>query len=76
MGRWKGPLDYPKIMRICWDGKNWPEKWIPSIGIYPMQTETLVLCDNYGQAGAINYYTKTGIKATSFNADYIDWFDL
>ena len=38
--------------------------------------KTLVLCDNYGQAGAINYYTKQKIKAVTFNADYIDWFDL
>jgi len=37
---------------------------------------TLVLCDNYGQAGAINYYSKLGIRAVSFNADYINWFDL
>ncbi|MFZ4930022.1 glycosyltransferase family 39 protein [Chryseobacterium sp. Mn2064] len=37
---------------------------------------TLVLCDNYGQAGAINYYSTKGIKAVSFNADYINWFDL
>lgn len=37
---------------------------------------TLVLCDNYGQAGAINYYTKRGIRAVSFNADYLNWFDL
>ncbi|AZA48819.1 phospholipid carrier-dependent glycosyltransferase [Chryseobacterium carnipullorum] len=38
--------------------------------------ETLVLCDNYGQAGAINYYSKKGVQAVSFNADYINWFDL
>ncbi|MFY7816549.1 MAG: glycosyl transferase, partial [Chryseobacterium taeanense] len=38
--------------------------------------KTLVLCDNYGQAGAINYYSTKGIKAVSFNADYINWFDL
>ncbi|AZB10272.1 glycosyl transferase [Chryseobacterium sp. G0162] len=37
---------------------------------------TLVLCDNYGQAGAINFYSKQGIKAVSFNADYVNWFDL
>ncbi|MBV8328626.1 glycosyltransferase family 39 protein [Chryseobacterium sp.] len=37
---------------------------------------TLVLCDNYGQAGAINFYSKKGIRAVSFNADYINWFDL
>jgi len=40
------------------------------------QDQTLVLCDNYGQAGAINYYTKVGIKAVSFNADYVNWFNL
>lgn len=36
----------------------------------------LVLCDNYGQAGAINYYTKEGVRAVSFSADYLHWFDL
>jgi hypothetical protein len=42
----------------------------------PNNKSTLVLCDNYGQAGAINYYSKTGIRAVSFSADYIDWFDF
>lgn len=42
----------------------------------PSPKKTLVLCDNYGQAGAINYYSKQGIRAVSFNADYINWFDL
>ncbi|UBM60309.1 glycosyltransferase family 39 protein [Marinilongibacter aquaticus] len=37
---------------------------------------TLVLCDNYGQAGAINYYSKLGIRAVTFEADYMNWFDL
>jgi len=37
---------------------------------------TILICDNYGEAGAINYYTTEGIKAVSFNADYINWFDL
>lgn len=37
---------------------------------------TLVLCDNYGQAGAINFYSRKGIKAVTFNADYINWFQL
>lgn len=44
--------------------------WLSKLG------NTLVLCDNYGEAGAINYYSKMGIKAVSFNADYINWFDL
>ncbi|MDR0843867.1 MAG: glycosyltransferase family 39 protein [Tannerella sp.] len=38
--------------------------------------KTLVFCDNYGQAGAINYYTTQGVKAVSFNADYINWFNF
>jgi energy-coupling factor transporter transmembrane protein EcfT len=42
----------------------------------PNKEKTLILCDNYGQAGAINYYTQQKIKAVSFSADYIDWFDL
>ncbi|WP_333600242.1 glycosyltransferase family 39 protein [Flavobacterium sp.] len=42
----------------------------------PNRDKTLILCDNYGQAGAINYYTQQKIQAVSFNADYINWFDL
>lgn len=37
---------------------------------------TLIICDNYGQAGAINYYSKQNLMAYSFRADYRDWFDL
>ncbi|GGB94906.1 glycosyltransferase family 39 protein [Dyadobacter sediminis] len=38
---------------------------------------TLVLCDNYGQAGAINYYSRfKDIGAVTLNADYINWFPL
>ncbi|SDL70375.1 Dolichyl-phosphate-mannose-protein mannosyltransferase [Salinimicrobium catena] len=38
--------------------------------------QTLVITDNYGQAGAINFYTEQDLKAVSFNADYVNWFDL
>jgi hypothetical protein len=58
---------------------GWKElaKKVDSIYIkVPNSNQTLILCDNYGQAGAINYYTKEGIKAVSFNADYINWFNL
>ncbi|MCX2745570.1 glycosyltransferase family 39 protein [Mangrovivirga sp. M17] len=38
---------------------------------------TLILCDNYGQAGAINYYAKdTRSQAVTFHADYVYWFPL
>ena len=66
------PQDYADML-------GWKElaKKVDSIYIkIPNSSQTLVLCDNYGQAGAINYYTKEGIKAVSFNADYINWFNL
>jgi len=66
------PQDYADML-------GWKElaKKVDSIYIkIPNPSQTLILCDNYGQAGAINYYTKAGIKAVSFNADYINWFNL
>ena len=34
-------------------------------------------CDNYGQAGAINYYSKRQYtQAVSMNADCINWYPL
>lgn len=66
------PQDYADML-------GWKElaRKVDSIYIkVPNSNQTLILCDNYGQAGAINYYTKEGIKAVSFNADYINWFNL
>lgn len=38
---------------------------------------TIILCDNYGQAGAINYYKKNkSATAVSLSADYLNWFPL
>ena len=43
----------------------------------PNLDNTLIRCDNYGQAGAINYYTKNKkVTAYSYNADYIHWIPL
>ncbi|MEO7313843.1 MAG: glycosyltransferase family 39 protein [Ginsengibacter sp.] len=83
---------YKKLGQLRWeDGKDHliPQDYADMLGwkelvkkvdsIYtnlPNKDQTLVLCDNYGQAGAINYYTKENIKAVSFNADYVNWFDL
>lgn len=45
--------------------------------VIPDLEHTLILCDNYGQAGAINYYTTNKkVTASSFNADYINWLPL
>jgi hypothetical protein len=38
--------------------------------------KVLVLTDNYGEAGAINFYTINDLQAVSFNADYLDWFPI
>lgn len=84
---------YQKLGLLHWeDGKDhvlpqdfadmlgWKELAAKVENIYnhlPKGTHTLILCDNYGQAGAINYYVRNKtIKAVSFNADYINWFNL
>lgn len=37
----------------------------------------LIRADNYGQAGAVNYYSKyKNINAVSYNADYLYWFKM
>ncbi|TDO96583.1 ArnT family glycosyltransferase [Flavobacterium sp. 245] len=86
------PEQYKKLGMLRWeDGKDHelPQDFADMLGwkelarktdsvyaLFPKSENTLVLCDNYGQAGAINYYTKKGIKAVSFNADYVNWFNL
>lgn len=41
------------------------------------KSAVVVRADNYGQAGAINYYSKyKNINVVSFNADYLYWFKM
>lgn len=84
--------NYKKLGMLRWeDGKDhllpqdfadmlgWKELALKVDNIYlslPNKNNTLILCDNYGQAGAINFYTCQKLRAVSFNADYINWFDL
>jgi hypothetical protein len=84
--------NYKKFGLLRWeDGKEhllpqdfadmlgWKELVFKVDSVYstlPNKSNTLILCDNYGQAGAINYYTSQKIRAVSFHADYINWFDL
>jgi len=43
----------------------------------PQKDNTLVFCDNYGEPGAINYYSKfKNINAVTLDADYINWIPL
>lgn len=76
--RWEDGKDH-RLPQDFADMTGWKELAQKTDSVYellPNRHKTLVLCDNYGQAGAINYYSKQGIRAVSFNADYIDWFDL
>lgn len=77
--RWEDGKDYD-IPQDFADMLGWKEMAHKTDSIYATlqnQEQTLILCDNYGQAGAINYYTKDkNLTAVTFNADYIDWFRL
>lgn len=78
MLRWEDGKDHALPQDFA-DMLGWKELARKTDSVYallPNPEKTLVLCDNYGQAGAINYYSKEGIKAVSFNADYVNWFDL
>ena len=84
---------FEKLGLLKWeDGKNHslPQDYADMLGWSEMARKTdsvynfvhdgehtLVLCENYGEAGAVNYYSKIkNIGAVAFNADYIHWFPL
>ncbi len=76
--RWEDGKDH-ELPQDYADMLGWKELALKVDSLYskiPSKENTLILCDNYGQAGAINYYTRQKLKAVSFNADYINWFDL
>ena len=76
--RWEDGKDHA-IPQDFADMLGWKELARKVDSIYrnlPGKEQTLVFADNYGQAGAINFYSEEGIKAVSFSADYINWFDL
>ncbi|WP_161887732.1 ArnT family glycosyltransferase [Pontibacter russatus] len=78
MLRWEDGKDHALPQDFA-DMLGWKELAHKVDKIYaglPEPGKTLVLCDNYGQAGAINYYTNKNIRAVSFNADYVNWFNL
>jgi hypothetical protein len=76
---WEDGKDHPLPQDFA-DMLGWKElalKVDSVAGTLPDLDHTLILCDNYGQAGAINYYTKNKkVVAHSFNADYINWLPL
>jgi hypothetical protein len=77
--RWEDGKDH-NLPQDFADMVGWSELAKKVDSTYTMiadKEHTLVLCDNYGQAGAINYYSRfKNIRAVSFNADYINWIPL
>jgi hypothetical protein len=76
--RWEDGKDHSLPQDFA-DMLGWKELAYKVDKVYsnlPNPEKTLILCDNYGQAGAINFHTTKGIRAVSFNADYINWFNL
>ena len=61
------------------DMLGWKEIAVKTMTAYKMIPtgeidSTLVICSNYGQAGAINYYNRSKMaEAYAFNTDYIYW---
>lgn len=78
MHRWEDGKKYP-ISQDFADMLGWQELARKTEILFSKinkEKSTIVLCDNYGEAGAINYYRKMGnFRAQSFNADYLLWFD-
>nr|WP_315158183.1 glycosyltransferase family 39 protein [uncultured Flavobacterium sp.] len=77
--RWEDGKDHllPQDFADMLGWKELAEKVDSVAGTLPDLEHTLILCDNYGQAGAINYYTTNKkVVAHSFNADYINWLPL
>ncbi|MGZ5253073.1 MAG: glycosyltransferase family 39 protein [Flavitalea sp.] len=75
--RWEDGKDH-ELPQDFADMQGWKELAAKVDSIYHLQKGfTLIHCDNYGQAGAINYYSSIKeLEAYSYNADYIDWIPL
>jgi hypothetical protein len=77
--RWEDGKDHPMPQDFA-DMLGWKEMAAKTLLAYQGVPEadkpkTIVICDDYGQAGAINYYNRGKMPAVvSFNADYIYWF--
>ncbi|RZJ64402.1 MAG: glycosyltransferase family 39 protein [Flavobacterium sp.] len=79
LSRWEDGKDH-ELPQDFADMLGWKElasKTDAALATLPSNEHTIILCDNYGQTGAINFYKKDKrANAVSFNADYLNWFDL
>ena len=77
--RWEDGKDHSMPQDFA-DMLGWKEMALVIDSVYtafPNKEGLLVLCQDYGQASAINYYKKNPqLIASSFDADYISWLDL
>ncbi|MBD3583943.1 glycosyltransferase family 39 protein [Flavobacterium selenitireducens] len=78
LARWEDGRDHdlPQDFADMLGWKELAQKVDSAIEKLPASQRTIVLCDNYGQAGAINYYSRHKLKAVTMNADYLYWFEL
>ncbi|WP_373397300.1 hypothetical protein V8V91_22445 [Algoriphagus halophilus] len=77
--RWEDgeTYDLPQDFADMLGWKELAEKVDLAYSKAPKNEYTVIICDNYGQAGAINFYSKTkGLQAVTMNADYVNWIDL
>lgn len=76
--RWEDGRNYPLPQDFA-DMIGWSEMAEKALYAYKLiptdELEyTLIYCDNYGQAGALNYYNRNKMPmAYSFSTDYIFW---
>ncbi|GAB2499659.1 ArnT family glycosyltransferase [Algoriphagus taiwanensis] len=79
LNRWEDGKEYPLPQDFA-DMLGWSELGSlvdQAVAQIKEPGRVLVLCGNYGEAGAINFYSKTpGLEAFTMNADYLYWFDL
>ncbi|PYF69449.1 glycosyltransferase family 39 protein [Pedobacter nutrimenti] len=77
--RWEDGRDHDLPQDFA-DMQGWKELATKVDALYGSlqdKKHVLVICDNYGEAGAINFYSRyKDISAVSFNADYKNWFHL
>ena len=79
LNRWEDGKEHP-IPQDFADMLGWSELAHLVDSAYrmmPKDERTVIICSNYGQAGAINYYSSIPeLKALNMGADYLYWFEL
>lgn len=79
LSRWEDGKDHdlPQDFADMLGWKELAQHVETGLAALPDTEHTIILCDNYGQAGAINFYKRDkSVKAVTVNADYVNWFDL